>query len=173
MTRGYLLDTNIIEFWFNARRQEHEPVCTRISELPDASPLATSVIVVGEIEYGYQVGPRQRRPALSKVLDLVRTQIPRVLEIRRFTADAYGDLRARLFEKYAPRGKKGGLRPEQLTDPLTGKKLGIQENDLWIAAQALERNLVLVAHDQLKHIREVAPDLAVEDWASSGDPAHS
>jgi predicted nucleic acid-binding protein len=53
-----------------------------------------------------------------------------------------------------------------LVDPLTAKCLGIQENDLWIAAQAYESNLVLVTHDKMDRLREVASDLlAFEDWA--------
>jgi tRNA(fMet)-specific endonuclease VapC len=80
----------------------------------------------------------------------------------------YGDLRARLFEKFAPKKRRRkGLRPEELVDPVTAKELGIQENDLWIAAQAIERNLVLVTNDAMARIQEVASELKVEDWAAS------
>lgn len=50
-------------------------------------------------------------------------------------------------------------------DPVTAKELGIDENDLWIAAQSIEHNLILVSNDKMARIREVAgPVLDVEDW---------
>ncbi len=96
-----------------------------------------------------------------------RAAVSRPSSARTPTA-TYGDLRARLFEKFAPKKRRRkGLRPEELIDPVTAKELGIQENDLWIAAQAIERNLVLVTNDAMARIQEVASELKVEDWAAS------
>ena len=57
-----------------------------------------------------------------------------------------------------------------MVNPTTGKDLGIDENDIWIAAQAKTHNLVLVTHDSRGNFRKVlsqfAPAVAVEDWAS-------
>ena len=164
--KGYLLDTNIIEFWFNSKRAEHEAVRDRIATLPAETPLATSAVVIGEIRYGTLVAPKEQQVGLSEFVEFVRKQLPTVWEISRSTAATYGELRARLFEKYAPKDKKKqGLRPEQLIDPETSLQLGIQENDLWIAAQAVERNLVLATNDRMMRISEVVPELIVEDWA--------
>jgi len=45
-------------------------------------------------------------------------------------------------------------------DELTGEKLQIDENDLWICAQAAERNLVLVTMDSgIGRIRDAVPNL--------------
>ena len=75
-------------------------------------------------------------------------------------------IRAGVFEKYAPNVKRRrGLRPEQLIDPVTSQELGIQENDLWIAAQALEYNLVWVTNDKMERIRDVCEELQIENWA--------
>ena len=52
---GYLLDTNIVAYWFDERRSEHERVVQHIQELPDTTPLMISAITLGEIEYGLQV----------------------------------------------------------------------------------------------------------------------
>jgi predicted nucleic acid-binding protein len=52
---GYLLDTNIVAYWFDERRSEHQRVVQHIQELPDATPLMISAITLGEIEYGLQV----------------------------------------------------------------------------------------------------------------------
>jgi predicted nucleic acid-binding protein len=44
--------------------------------------------------------------------------------------------------------------------------LGIDENDLWLAAQAVARNLTLVTNDKIEKIREAANgSLYVENWA--------
>jgi predicted nucleic acid-binding protein len=51
---GYLLDTNIVAYWFDERRSEHPRVIQHIQELPDATPLMISAITLGEIEYGLQ-----------------------------------------------------------------------------------------------------------------------
>ena len=97
----------------------------------------------------------------------VQTQLPDILDVRKTTRIYYGQIRACLFEKYAPQRGRKGLRPEQLVDPVTAKTLEVQENDIWIAAQALEYNLVLVTHDRMTRLREAVNDiLDIEDWAA-------
>jgi tRNA(fMet)-specific endonuclease VapC len=97
----------------------------------------------------------------------ISTNLPMVLDITKATRIYYGLLRASIFEKYAPNARRRrGLRPEQLIDPVTSRELGIQENDLWIAAQALEYNLVLVTNDKMDRIRDVCEELQVENWVA-------
>ena len=65
--------------------------------------------------------------------------------------------------------RKKGLNPEKLVDRFTWLELGSFENDLWIAAQAMTRNLTLVTNDTnvgMKRIREVAgKSLYIDNWA--------
>ena len=86
------------------------------------------------------------------------------------TAKTYGELRARLFDKYAEKNKRTTKRrPEQLIDPVTSLELGIQENDLWIAAQAISRNLTLVTNDAIKRICNIAgKSVHIDNWAVNG-----
>ena len=57
-------------------------------------------------------------------------------------------------------------RVPDLWERTPDKLLGIQENDLWLASQAMERDLVLVTGDRMKHIVEVAgQDLRTLKWA--------
>ena len=157
---GYLLDTNIVSYWYNPQQRQHERVAQRIAERPQESPLAISAITLGEIEYGLAVAPEQYATLSGELHAFVDDRFPMVLNISKTTRTYYGTLRARLFERYAPRGKRRlGLRPEQLVDPVTSYELGIQENDLWLAAQALELNLVLVTNDALQRIRDVCGEL--------------
>jgi len=57
-----------------------------------------------------------------------------------------------------------------LVNLTTGKELRIDENDIWIAAQAKTLNLVLVTHDSRgnfgKMLSQFAPTLTMDDWAS-------
>lgn len=168
--QGYLLDTNVVRFWFDRTRPEHEAVNRRYGALPEATLLHVSAISLGEVEYGHRIlgeqGDSEQEAAFNR---FILERLPVVLPVEKHTRESYGSLRARLFDRFAPKARrKKKLRPEQLTDPATGLALGIDENDLWIAAQALEHNLVLVTHDSMNRIREAAPELRVEDWARSG-----
>lgn len=164
---GYLLDTNIVAFWYDPKRPQHQRVDQRIEDLPQEAPLMISVITLGEIEYGLQSVPEGSASSRNPLREFVEHRLPMVLDISQTTCTHYGMLRARLFEKYAPRDKRRkGLRPEQLIDPVTSRELGIQENDLWLAAQALEFNLVLVTNDAMARIRDVCEELQIEDWTT-------
>jgi tRNA(fMet)-specific endonuclease VapC len=80
------------------------------------------------------------------------------------TACHYGFLKANIFRLHPPHSTRQN-HPERCIDRVTGAELGIDENDLWIAAQAIERNLILVTNDEMLRIREVAGGLLdVEDW---------
>ena len=60
--------------------------------------------------------------------------------------------------------------PESCYDRVTGQELGIDENDLWIAAQSIAHNLVLVSNDRMLKIRTAAGVvLDLEDWEKSPD----
>lgn len=165
---GYLLDTNIVSYWFNEQRSEHSLVIDRVGSLGPTVPLYVSVITIGEIEYGHRANPVAVTEQQDEFVAFLERMLPQKLNVTKHSATAFGDVRAKLFDEYAPLGKRTrGKRPEQLLDPETALSLGIQENDLWIAAQAIERNLILVTDDKMDHIRKVAPELRVENWARS------
>ena len=149
------------------KRSEHQRVLQHIQELSGEPPLMISAITLGEIEYGLQVTRSDTlKPEVYRAF--ISTNLPMVLDITKSTRIYYGSLRASVFEKYAPSARRRrGLRPEQLIDPVTSRELGIQENDLWIAAQTLEYNLVLVTNDKMDRIRDVCDDLQVENWTAN------
>ena len=163
----YLIDTNIIGWWYNPHKREHENVKKHIDslELEDENKLWVSAITLGEIEYGHRLNPKRDLAAQKEFLDFVHDEIPHVVDITKHTVPHYGQLRANLFNKFA--GGKRKRWPEELTDPITAKELGIQENDLWIAAQAIQYDVVLVTNDKMNRIRAVTPELRVEDWAAA------
>ena len=179
--RSFLLDTNIWEYWYNLKGQpkESDNIQKRIDELMSQEQNiehfvwqpAISVISWGEIDYGYNLKHKKEPSRETEFRKFISDVGPWLVLINRHTAKTYGELRARLFEKYAPKNKKTkGLRPEQLIDPVTSLELGIQENDLWITAQAVTFNLTLVTNDQkMKRIHDIAgKSLHVENWAVNG-----
>lgn len=172
--KGYLLDTNAVCDWLDETKPRHDAVSQKVEQAAQAQAvIVTSSIVLGEIEYGIAATGDAAPRALAGFHRQVTRQFARerlLLNVSKSTTSIYGDLRARLFEKFAPKKRRRkGLRPEELADPVTAKELGIQENDLWIAAQAIERNLILVTNDGrlVRRIQDVAPELKAEDWGAS------
>ncbi len=170
--RDFLIDTNIWEYWFNPKREpQHSNVLKRVAELRqqsenDKNPFRVwiSSVAWGEIEFGYQVQSNKDVSLETQFKQFVHSIAPKEFIIDKHVTPEYGRIKAMLFEN-VPKNKRKSLRPEQIVDPITSKELGIQENDLWIVAQAITRNLTLVTNDKLARIREVTGDeLYVENW---------
>ncbi|MCF7853189.1 MAG: type II toxin-antitoxin system VapC family toxin [Candidatus Pacebacteria bacterium] len=164
--RGWLLDTNILRSLTDRKHEHHNAVAARLQEIPSTEPVYVSAVTAGEVEYGircYPKMPSEKKHLLRFVLDDFL-----LLTITENTKAPYASIRAKLFENTIKKGKKG-MRPEQIVDPVTSLRLGVQENDIWITAQAVERGLTLVTHDRkMQRLWEAANgDLRVADW---GDP---
>ena len=121
--RVFLLDTNIWEYWYNDKGhpKEFANIQKRIEELINREqnpeqfvlPLGISVITWGEIDYGYNVMPKKEQSREAEYHKFISGVAPWLVPINRHTANTYGELRARLFNKYAPKNKRTkGLRPE-------------------------------------------------------------
>ncbi len=176
---GYLIDTQTISYWFDGASGRYPSVqaAAEARRSPDA-PLYISAISLGEIQYGHAVHPTGAGPVRESFRKFVREKFPQVLRVSRHTAEPYGQIRATLFDKLGPKSRKSKReRAEELCDPTTGRELGIDENDLWIVAQAAERNLVLVTHDKMVHIREALQEsetgVRIEDWAAGQEATGS
>jgi len=173
----YLLDTNILRYWYDTGCPQHANVLGRAQGVRRPDPLTgyvprlfISVVTLGEIEYGHRVAPKPDARKQSEYTRFVREQCPETLEITTHVARQYGELKAWLFNTFSDRMKRAkAKRAQELVEPTTAKELGADENDIWIAAHAMTLNLVLVTHDsrgnfgRLQH--QFAPELYVEDWA--------
>jgi len=165
--KGYLLDANHVVYWQDKRRPQHTAVERHIQTLPEGTPLRISSITLGEIEYGRRVASECITAEQQVLFEFITRYLPIALEIKNTTRMEYGRLRACLFENFAPlKKRRKSLRPEQLIDPVTALELRIQENDIWLAAQALEYNLVFATNDgNIQRIRDVYTEFQVENWA--------
>jgi predicted nucleic acid-binding protein len=174
----FLLDTNILSYWYDTACGQHAKVVASVNAARQPDPQTTyvsrlfvSVVMLGEMEYGHRVAHAPDAVKQAAYAKFVREQCPVALEITEHVAEQYGEMRAWLFNNCGPKAKQSkAKRAEELVNPTTGKELFIDENDIWIAAQAKTHNLVLVTHDSRgnfgKVLRQFAPALTVEDWAS-------
>ncbi len=164
--KSYLLDTNIVNYWHNDASPHHAAVVARINALQEDDFLFISVVTLGEIEFGHRRALSPDVAQQTAFRTFLQDRLPHALNITQNTVEYYGDIRSRLFTRYPPQGKKQ-RRPEACYDTVNSRELGIDENDLWIAAQAAERQLVLVTNDGMARIRSVVQDLLeIEEWVN-------
>jgi predicted nucleic acid-binding protein len=162
--RSLLIDTNIWAYLFEPKKypQQYANVEKNLRNVSKSARLGVSVITLGEIAVGLQ--DEQMDSVQKKHLAFVKSHNPWIADIGLHTAEQYGRLRGRLKDK--GRGNRGA---DELVDRLTWLEVGSMENDLWIAAQAITYDLILVTNDKLKLIREVVGDeLHIENW-TGGD----
>lgn len=101
-----------------------------LAYIRDADELLLSVIVIGELRYGFQYG---RQPQLNEaaLADFIGRPFVVTVPVTEVTADRYARIAGSLRRKGRP----------------------IPQNDLWIAAQAMEHGANLVSFD--KHFLNV------------------
>ncbi|MEY2833183.1 MAG: hypothetical protein RLZZ574_2442, partial [Cyanobacteriota bacterium] len=136
----YLLDTNHC----SAILLDVPNVIRRVTEVGELN-IATCVIVQGELTYMVEKSTQKEtnRARLTEFLEDLRVYL-----VTEDVATIYGQLKAALFNQFAPR-EKGKRRKTKITD------LGFDENDLWIGAMrsalakpiALQHNLIIVSAD--------------------------
>ena len=171
--KDYLLDTNIIRYIYELNAGSQNSECLILKAQLESVPqhrIFLSPITTGEVEYGIRVGPFDE-PDNEKYKKLANILIsyPCLSIDCEIARQYYSVLRARLYDKYAPRRKKGlsagEKRIEEWKDPTTSKELQIQENDLWISAIAWAYNLILVTNDAMAPIHNIAgSDIDFENW---------
>ena len=148
----YLLDTNHC----SAIILGETNVIRRISEVRESN-IFTCVIVQGELRYMMERS-QQKETNIARLIEFLEDIS--IYRIDEYTADLYGQLKTDLFNQFAPK-EKSKRRKTKITD------LGFGENDLWIAAIALQHNLTIVSADSdFQRIKEVKT-LSVESWLTS------
>ena len=153
---GYLLDTNIVRLWF----AKNPMICQRIDAL-QGNLIYVSVVTIGEIEFAHTsenaTDPQKQQRFWREIRKFFETpQLP----ITEGAAYAYGRFRRAVFDLTDKQGKYTENREDQL-----GQKCNIDENDLWLVAQAYEHNLTLVTADGMNILKDaVAGEVEIETW---------
>ena len=148
---GYIFDTSALSPLLDPAHSRHGDMRAAIGALDPRSTKFVSVIVAAEIGYGIRLAETitgSASPELQRALKKVHEYA--VLEVTRHTYAVYAELKANLAGEYLTKALRKD-RPrwvEDWIDRATGKRLQIDENDLWICAQAKERNLTVVTADR-------------------------
>ncbi len=108
--RDFLLDTQTIHYWYDKDCNNHAAVAGNVESLVQqcaastAKPrLMVSVVSLGEIQFGHnvQVGEHSTKYYHAKLGFLRESQLE-ALDVTEDAVVAYGEIRARLFGKFAP-----------------------------------------------------------------------
>lgn len=145
----YLLDTNHC----SAIILGESNVIKRVNEVGEDN-IFTCVIVQGELTFMMEKSQRKETnlARLAQFLEDIR-----IYRITEETATIYGQIKAALFNQFAPK-EKSKRRKTKVTE------LGFDENDIWIAAIALQNNLTVVSRDSdFLRIQQVKA-LSIESW---------
>jgi tRNA(fMet)-specific endonuclease VapC len=145
----YLLDTNHCSAIILGATN----VILRVIEVGENN-IVSCVIVQGELTFMMEKSQRKETnlPHLIEFLEDIR-----IHHITEETATIYGHIKADLFNEFAPK-EKSKRRKTKITD------LGFDENDLWIAAIALQNDLTIVSRDSdFLRIQQVR-SLRLESW---------
>lgn len=115
--RKILLDTNA----YSAYRRGDETV---LEALAESDRVYLSVIVLGELYYGFRQGCHEQKNRQELKLFIKKSTV-RLLQVTEESSDIFSQVKSNLKEKGAP----------------------IPINDVWIAAHCLETGSVLVTFD--------------------------
>jgi tRNA(fMet)-specific endonuclease VapC len=147
----YLLDTNHVTAIY--RDSEHaSQVLQRAVNVADQ--ICTTCIIKAELYYMAEFSDRREEnlKTLGPFLDGLESFDP-----DKQTAEVWGGLTAMLFKKFGPKDKKK-QRKTTLID------LGFSDNDLWIAAIAIQHKLTLVSRDTAFERVASVVKLKLENW---------
>ena len=162
---GYIYDTSVLSALLDAAHQRHADVVRAVALLPEDASHFVSAVSLAELTFGVRMSEAfapGRLPALEQMLVDVRAY--GVLEVGHHTSAAYGELKTNLAKRYLLKANRRD-RPRWLEEwPLNnrGQRLQVDENDLWLCAQAKQRSLTLLTADcGMQRIADADPEVVL------------
>lgn len=143
-----LLDTNFVSVLFDPRRPNFCEVQACAQNFASTDLVYLSVVVLAELRYGMEAAQRAGQDILHIRQTLAEAASYPLAEVGRHTAEAYGEVKARVAEHYLDLSRRPPRWLENWQDRASAQTLQVDENDLWIVAQAIERDYLLVTSDQ-------------------------
>ena len=159
----YLLDTSVVSVLYDARRPNHGAVRQAIADFGPDAPQLVSAITIGELRYGLMLSKEAGQSMAHIEACIRRAEEHPLAEIGRFTGQAFAHVKASIAMERLDIHRRIPRWVEEWGDRVTGQMLQIDENDVWIAAQAIERNFVVVTSDLdfVQVIGAAVPELRV------------
>lgn len=148
----YLLDTNHCSLIINKNPQ----ILSRLTSLNRNDLLTTNVIVCGELMYMAQNSEYKEKnlPSVRSFIDNIH-----IYSIEQETVNIYAEIKAKIFNKYAPKEKK-------LRRKLRIENLGFTDHDIWIAATGVCHNAIIISSDSdFPRMLEII-SLKLENWTT-------
>jgi len=152
---GYLFDTNHVSALFNKKSS----ILAKLKLLAPNTQIRACTITLGEIEAGHgmtKTTNQRRRDEYTAFVN--ETFFPNALSISTSTGRYYAKIIERIWNKHP--------KPTQLSTERHLVDLGVDINDVWIAAVAWEHGLALVTNDKMFCIKEVITkeEVEFENW---------
>ena len=148
--QGYLFDTSVISALLDRRHDRHFEIRQSVARFDPVGPQYLSPMSLAETVFGSFMAEAFQSTDAHRLKRMLRdAEKYGVLPITSNTSPVYACLKTDLAKCYLAKASRKD-RPrwvEDWVDKTTGKKLQIDENDLWMCAQAKERNLILVTAD--------------------------
>ena len=161
---AYLFDTTALSVYLDPKHPDHDEKARSLDTLPLIAPCYISTAALAELKFGIELSiaiGKGNLPTLNEILNKARTY--NVLEITHHTAMSYAELKAKMASKYLAKPLRRDKKPKYLedwVDQANGKALGVDENDLWMCAQAKERDLIFVTADKgIRRIEDADSDV--------------
>ena len=160
---GYILDTSVLSALLDPGHGRHAEIKCKIEQLEESAKLFLAAASLAELRFGVNLATRighARLPTLQQ--SLVDARKYPTLDITHHTASSYADLKAILAVTYLKKANAKSRQRwiEDWVDRNTGQRLQIDENDLWICAQAKERELVVCTADgRMARISDADPEV--------------
>jgi predicted nucleic acid-binding protein len=152
---GYLLDVNQISALFCKK----PAMLLKVASLPKGTQLRACTITLGEIEAGHRMTTSTKQSRRDEYTAFINSDFrPNALPVSHSTGYYYADIIGEIWKRHAP------TKPGTRTDAHL-LQLGIDINDVWAVAVAMEHGLVFVTCDNMACIREVVPASQLECWA--------
>lgn len=163
---GVLYDTSVLSALLDSSHPRHKLAMEFVTCLPQGVPEYISVISMAELKFGVYLPVQISGKALPKLENMIaEAQEYAALEINPHTSEAYAVIKSKMAKKYLAKANRRYRAKyiEDWIDQNTGKKLQIDENDLWLCAQSKERGLTLITADPgMKRIAEADSDVELK-----------
>jgi tRNA(fMet)-specific endonuclease VapC len=130
------------------------PHVVRIVESLDEAEISTNVAVCGELLYGVY-----KSAQIEKNLDDIEKFLKQIIihDINQDTSKLYAKLKAGILDRFGPKDQRKRRN-------IAIESLGFKDNDVWIAATAIQHNLILVSADSDVMRLNGIEGLKVENW---------